>query len=103
MFLHKKRPVEYQASIGHDETISNDLVPAEVRTSTTAAGAVGALAVGALAIGAVAFGVLAIGRLAIGRARIRRLEIDELVVGKLYVSDTLETPGAPRAESDKAP
>jgi hypothetical protein len=61
--------------------------------------AIGALAVGALALGALAIGALAIGRLAIGRSRIRRLEIDELVVRRLRVTEELQTPTKPEAES----
>jgi len=105
MLLHKTRPVEHKASIGHIDSSSNDFVPthsAHVPSPATGARAVGALAVGALAIGAIAFGALAIGRLVIGRARIRRLKIDELVVGRLHVTDSVETPSTPRTESDKA-
>ena len=103
MVLNKTRPVEHKASNGYLDPSSSDLQLTHVRAPRTSAGKVGALAVGALAIGALAIGVLAIGRLVVGRARIRRLEIDELVVDRLHVTDKLETPSAPRTESDKAP
>ena len=100
MFRYRKRPTHHKASIGQLESISNDLTPIHARGTTSGARAVGAVAVGALAMGALALGALAIGRLVIGRARIRRLEIDELVVGRLHVTDSVETPNTPRAESD---
>lgn len=100
MVLRRKRPAKHKPSIGRHESVSNDLTPTHVRRPATGAQAVGAVAVGALAIGAIAIGALAIGRLVIGRARIRRLEIDELLVRRLRVTDSVETPGTPPADSD---
>ena len=102
MVLHKKRSIKRQPSVSQLESASNDLVSTRVQARTAGAQGLAALAVGALAIGALAVGALAIGRLVIGRARIRRLRIDELVVGKLRVTDSVETPGTSRTESDSA-
>ena len=71
----------------------------ELRTTTVASQAFGALALGAIAVGALAIGAVAVGKLAIGRARIRRLEIDELVVRHLRVTEELEAPPNSRPES----
>jgi hypothetical protein len=61
--------------------------------------AIGTLAIGAIAIGALAIGALAIGYLSIGRARLRRVEIGDLVVRRLRITDELELPEKPKAES----
>jgi hypothetical protein len=71
----------------------------KLRPRSTVSYAIGAVALGAVALGALAVGAVAIGKLAIGRARIRRLEIDELVVRHLRVTEDLQAPQKPGADS----
>jgi len=71
----------------------------KLRPRSAVSYAIGALALGAVALGALAVGAIAIGKLAIGRARIRRLEIGELVVRKLRVTEDLQAPQKPGADS----